>query len=227
MKRLFLAATLLLCLSFAACSGPITSNRSNDKSIASSISSNADTLSSTDETSAVDDSLPTSSIEAAEETLITIYKPMILYLPVCIDSETPISPENAYDSFQCYAICQKTARNEDYNNWLIQGEDEYDLYYSRDSVETFLSSYFGIPAETTRKMDAYVAEQNGYCLNIYSGKDTSVLDITNRVSDGDVYTFSFFYSDLYHNEPTECILSLREYEGGFTLEYFERTVPIA
>jgi len=165
------------------------------------------------------------NLEEAEAILLDVYKPMITHFPQRIDSRNPISPEDAYYCFQCYAICQMTARNEDYGKWVIKGANEYDLYYSEDVVESFVSMYFGIPVDAVRQIEAYTPDRKGYMLSVYSGKDQSFLNIIDHVFEGDLCTFHFTYSITDYMEAGECVLTLRKHGDGFLLESFEGIIP--
>lgn len=220
--KIFIVVGLVACLCLCSCSGKgRSSSESNGSSDLSTQIEKNSSENISEDTVMYSDGI----IEKAEVVLMDIYKPMILQFPEQINPQNPISAEDAYHCFQCYAICQFTAQNEEYDSWVIEGENVYDLYYDEDVVEAFIESYFKIPAETMRKTNDYVPDRNGYRLSVYSGKDQSVLNIIDRMYEGDLCTFSFTYSGADYMEAGECILSLREYEDGFYLEEFEGDVP--
>ena len=246
-RKMLLVIGFLICICLCSCSQRDTAFESSESLASpsqaeeSKISSEGSSLASSNESEKsgeeksepgtesssmnVSDKSDIDILKEAETVLMKVYKSMIFDFPERIDSQNPISEEEAYYCFQIYAICQRTAGNKEYDNWLIKGDNEYDLYYSKDIVEAFIESYFGISAERMPKIEAYVPEKKGYKLSVYSGKDTSVINITDSVLEGNISTFSFTYSSLYCPGEGECKISLRKDKDGVTLESFEGNIP--
>ena len=214
MRKQLLSLAFFVCLLFSSCAARTPLGDTQPSEVSSSCSEQSSQHSET------------ASLAEAEAVLMEFYKPMLICFPSQINTENPLTPDDAYGCFQSYALAERMKGNKFYDrweSWLVEGEQllGYDQYYFANIVEDFAKAYLSISAEDMREISFYNANLNAYEVSMWGGsKDTSTLKITDRICKDDRYTFNGIYDSGY-GQTGEFTITLKKTETGFCLEAFE------